>query len=140
MADYNLIAIWGAGLSTILAFVKFWEIWQNRIKIEVSYNFTSNPDIGNLVIIRNLSSTPIIITYWELLWCKWGWFCRKPADNIGPDEFNEDLKLSGHSSTKLTFLERDHFDWSSSALGKNKIYLRLHVAGKARPILKKVYG
>jgi hypothetical protein len=134
------IALWGAILSTLLAITKFWELWKDRTNIEVSYNFTGSDDIGNEVIIRNLATTPIIITYWELIWRDRKLFYWKETSRIAPDEFFSDIKLSGHTSTKLTFKEIDHFDWSPSALGTNKIFLRVHIAGKRRPIVKYVYG
>jgi len=140
MEGVDPLAAWGAALSTILAVVKFWEIWRNRTRIEVSYNFTGSPDIGNEVIIRNLTGTPILITYWELLWRHKSWFRWKQSKEISPNESFEDLKLGGHSNIKLTFREQDHFDWGSSAVGNDRIYLRLQIAGKTNPILRKVYG
>ena len=59
--DY--LALWGAALSSLLAVVKFWEIWRNRRRVEISHSFSSQ-EMGNEVTIRNLSSTPQIITYW----------------------------------------------------------------------------
>jgi hypothetical protein len=38
----TLIAWWGAGLSTLLALVKFYELWRDRSRVEVSYNFTKD--------------------------------------------------------------------------------------------------
>ncbi len=71
MADGNstsvFLAWWGAGLSTTLALVKLFELWQTRFRLEVSYNFTDSVEIGNEVFIRNLSAKPVILTYWELL-------------------------------------------------------------------------
>jgi hypothetical protein len=136
----SILAIWGAGLSSILAFVKFWEIWKTRARIEVSHSFTTNQEFGNNVIIRNLSATPINITYWELLWCRSRFFCRKSQVEISSDELSEDTKLPGYSSRKLNFSGADHFNWTPAFLGKNKIYLRLYIAGKLRPVFKKVYG
>jgi hypothetical protein len=133
------LAVWGAALSTILALVQFWEIWRNRSRIEVGHNFTSHPEIGNEVIIRNLGQAPVLITYWELLWRHRGLFRWKQTREIHADEFFEDLKLNGHSTDKLVFNQQNSFDWSRSALGKDQIYLRLHIAGKARPIIRKVY-
>ena len=139
IASSDPIAVWAAVLSTILALIKIWEIWKTRIRIEVSYSFMGIPEEGNQVIIRNLSPTPIIITYWDLQWRKRKLFI-KPTFTIGPNEFNEDIKISGHTSHKLIFRDQDHFDWGPSSLGKNKIYLLLHIAGKKWPSLKKVYG
>ena len=66
----EVIALWGAGLSTTLALIKIWELWSSRRRIEISYGFDGRPDVGNEIIIRNLSDKPMIVTYWELLFCK----------------------------------------------------------------------
>ncbi len=131
------IAVWGAILSTFLAFR---EIWKTRTQIEVSYNFTGNIEIGNTVTIRNTSETPITISYWELLWLERKLFKWKHNKVISPDEYFGDLKIDGHSSTTLHFSNTDYFDWGVNSLDKSKIYLRLYLAGKRKPILKKVFG
>jgi hypothetical protein len=136
--DY--LALWGAVLSTLLALAKFWEIWKSRNRVEISHNFTGNDDIGNEVIIRNLGGTPLLITYWELLWLQRHWFRWKQSHAISADWTFEDLNFGGHTSIKLSFREENAFDWSASAMGKDKIYLHLHIADRSRPILRKVYG
>ena len=55
----EVLALWGAGLSTALALVKMWELWSSRSRVEVSYAFSGGPD-GNDIIIRNLSDKPMI--------------------------------------------------------------------------------
>ena len=65
----EVLALWGAGLSSVLALIKMWELWSRRSRIEVSYGFSSGPG-GNDIIIRNLSDKPMILTYWELLFCE----------------------------------------------------------------------
>ena len=134
------LAVWGAVLSTLLAAVKVWELWKTRVRIEVGYNFSGNESIGNEVIVRNLSGTPLIITYWELIWRQRTQFAWKQSNTIGPEEDNDDIKVGAHSSVKLSFRDANHFDWGVSALGHRKIFLRLHLAGRSRPILRKVYG
>jgi hypothetical protein len=44
--DSNLIAFWRAGLSTLLAIVKLWELWSARRRIEVSYSFIGISEEG----------------------------------------------------------------------------------------------
>ena len=134
------LALWGAALSTVLAAIKIWEIWKTRVRVEIGYNFTGNDDMGNEVIIRNLSSTPLIITYWELIWRQRTLFGWKQSHAIGPEESVEDTKLAAHSSFKLIFQGKDHFDWGSSALNGRKIFIRLCVAGRSRPLMRKIYG
>ena len=136
------LSVWGAALSTILAGTKAWELWRARVRIEVGYNFNSDENIGNDVMVRNLSGTPLIITYWELIWRQRSLLGWKQSGAIGPEpgEDNDDIKVGAHSSIKLSFRESDHFDWGVSTLGRRKIFLRLHLAGRSKPIWRKVYG
>jgi hypothetical protein len=135
----DLVAIWGAALSTLLACVKLWEMWIKRSRIEVSYNFTGNEDVGNEIILRNLSATPLLITWWELMWQHRRWLRWKDSKRISPDEFFNDLVLKAHSSSRLSFQGPTYFDWSHGSLGRNSIYIRLHIAGRSRPAVFKVY-
>lgn len=134
------IALWGAALSTILFIIKIWEAWKNRARIEISHNFTSHQEIGNEVIIRNISNTPIIITYWELLRIKGSILNKKENLISSPEDFDSDLKINNHSSITLTFNHQDYFDWGISSMKQGRIYIRLYFAGKSKPILYKVYG
>lgn len=135
----DVVAIWGAGLSTLLACVKLWELWKSRSRIEVSYNFTGTEDIGNEIILRNLSATPLLITWWDLLWQHRRWLRWNESKRISPDEFFEDLVLNGHSSSRLSFQGPTYFDWDYGSLGRDSIYIRLHIAGRSKPVLVKVY-
>jgi hypothetical protein len=131
------IALWGAVISTVLAIR---EIAKSRTKIEIGYNFTGSPEIGNEIIIRNISASPIIIPRWELLWIKRRFLMCKKIRGEGHDEFNSDISLAEHSSTSLTFVDQHHFDWGWKSLNGAKIYLKLHIAGKKWPRYYKVYG
>lgn len=134
--DY--IAWWGAGLSTFLAFVKLWELWGSRFRVDIGRNFTSEPDIGNEIFIRNLSSKPIILEYWELHYCSRWWPFRKfeEFESPGPDAC--DIQIQPHSSKSLSFSGQYHFSWSAKALNGRKIYLKLYIAGR-KPFYKKVF-
>lgn len=81
----SYIAYWGAGLSTLLALVKLWELWRDRFRIDVSYNFSGEPSNGNKIILRNLSNKPIILEYWEVLYCSGRWPRKKFQEIIYPD-------------------------------------------------------
>lgn len=135
----NAIAWWGAGLSTLLALIKLWELWRDRFRLQVGYNFRGNEDLGNEVIIRNLSTRPVVLTYWELLYCT-GRFPNRTLEAFrDPGADVEDIQIAPHTSYALTFSEQDHFDWGVRALNGRAIYVRLHLAGR-RPILRKVYS
>lgn len=138
--NFDPIAIWGAFLSTILAIVKIIEFWRTRRIIEISYYFTTNDDIGNEIIIRNLSPKPIIIVHWKLLLLHRNWFKLNKTKTIDYEESGIEFKLDPYTSKVLTFKKPYTFSWNEKSLGKNKIYIRLHLAGNSKSILKKVYG
>lgn len=133
-------ALWGAILSTLLAALKVWDAWKARTQIEVSYSFASDPEIGNEVIIRNLSNKPILITYWELFWQHRHWGKLVTENGTFPDYAFKDIKLEAHSNMSIKLVGSDHFGWGSKSLEKNKIFLHLHIAGRNKPIRKKVCG
>lgn len=135
----NFIAWWGAGLSTFLALIKIWELWQSRFRIDVGYNFKSLVEEGNQVFIRNLTSHPVIVEHWELLLGKGLFPFRGYEPLVLPGAYSEDFRIEAHTSAALTFRGGDHFSWSEKFLKGRKIYLRVIVAGR-RPITKLVYG
>ncbi len=139
MVNPDLLALWGAVLSTILALVKIWEIWSSRRRIEVSYNFIGLPEEGNDIIIRNISDKPFIITYWELLFCERKYFRWVPYRTEEPGEFAHDVSVQGHSTHILNFSGADYFDWGYKAMAGKRIYLKLHIAGNKRPVKFFVY-
>lgn len=134
------LAIWGAALSTFLAGIKVWEVWRARVRIEIGYSFTSDENIGNDVIVRNLSGTPLLVTYWELVWRKRGLLGWKESHLVSPELGNEDIKVNPHSSFKLTFNEMDYFSTNHDIMAGRKIFIRLYIAGRSWPMLRKVYG
>ncbi len=139
MIDREFLAIWGAGLSTLLAMVKVWEIWSSRRRIEVSYSFVGNPEEGNDIIIRNISGKPFIVTYWELLFCErkhFRWISYRTEE---PGEHANDICIQGHSSKKFNFSEADYFEWGHQALAGKRIYLKLQIAGERKPVTYLVY-
>jgi len=138
-SEFNYIAWWGAGLSTLLAIVKLWELWRDRFRIDVDYNFSSNPENGNEILIRNLCANPVILTYWDLLYGSGIWPFRKFSFIELPDLGASDIQIEPHSSKTFSFSEENYFSWGAKSLNGRKIYIRLHVAGR-RPVLKKVYG
>lgn len=135
----DLVAWWGAGLSTLLALVKLWELWRDRFRINIGYNMTGNPDIGNEIHIRNLSGTPAILCYWELFYRSHTWpFTRdKAIDSPGADAC--DIRIDPHSTKTFRFREADHSDWDWKTMKGRRIYIRLHIAGR-QPVVKRVYG
>ncbi|MCT8318775.1 hypothetical protein [Xanthomonas translucens] len=123
-------AWWGACLSTLLAVVKLLELWQNRFRVEAGGYFTSNENIGNEVLVRNLSSHPIIITHWELIYCSGRWPHRKFESFESAEYDHGDYKLDPHATRSLIFSDANYFATSPEALKGRRIYIRLHFAGR----------
>lgn len=134
----TLIAWWVAGLSTLLALVKFYELWRDRSRVEVSYNFTGSESIGNEIFIRNLSDRPVILKYWELLYCSGRWPIRRLKFFESSDFDSGDRRLEPYSTHTLHFADANYFSWGYEELNGRSIFIRLHVAGR-KPILKLVY-
>jgi len=141
IVSIDFLVAWGAILSTLLLIIKFVKMWQNHLRIEVDFLFTKDVNDGNYVTVRNLLATPIIITFWQLIWMyrpwySWKWKLDQSIDGAPP--FFDVIKIDGHSEHTLNFREGNYFDWDSRSLGNKKIYLRFNIAGRSKPILKKV--
>lgn len=134
------LAIWGAVLSTSLAAIKAWEVWRQRIRLTTSYSFTSNPDQGNDIIIENPSSTPVMISYWELLWVRRNCFRTKINYGEFPDEGYCNITVGPHSRYVLSFREQHHFIQGRPTEREGKLYLKLYIVGRRRPIWLSVYN
>jgi hypothetical protein len=131
----SFIAWWGAGLSTLLAAVKLFELWRNRFRVDVSCNFTGNESIGNEILIRNLSNRPLILAHWELLYCSGSW-PRRQYESFESAEFDAgDRRLEPYATHTLRFADANYFSWGHKALGARRIFIRLHIAGR-KPFLK----
>jgi hypothetical protein len=135
----SLIAWWGAGLSTLLAVVKLWELWRGRFRIDVSYNFAGSADVGNEIYLRNLTANPLILTHWELGHCSGVPPFRRFSLLSFADPDAGDQVIPQHSTYTLRFVQHEHFDWGAKVLReRGAIVIRLHVAGR-KPIQIKVY-
>ena len=134
----SYIAWWGAGLSTLLAFLKIHDIWNNRFRIVVAYKFTSDPELGNEIIIRNLSSKPAILEHWELYHCTNRLFFKRLQSFESASFDIQDIQIQPHSSKTLSFTGPNYFSSSPKILKGRAIYIKLFIVGK-KPFLKKVF-
>ena len=132
----TIIAIWGALLSTVLGVVKLREEWEKRqLRVEVDGMFTSNVEIGHRIDVRNLGSTAIILKHWQVVSIR-GWWLFRKVSPIEEAEFDAgDTRIGAMDSHSLHFAEAYHFPYVDRA-----IWIRLYVAGRTRPELRKVFG
>lgn len=137
----QVLAGWGAALSTALAALQFHSWWRDRFRIEVSYQFTGCDDIGNQIYIRNLSATPLILTYWELQW-RSGWpLLTSVSRTHQPDAHDHsDVRIEARSTHILSFVGPDYFDCGVGASKGDTIYIELRFAGRRSIVRKKVYS
>ena len=133
----TILAVWGALLSTALSAAKLWEVWQTRFRVEVVATLTGSEELGHTVSIRNLGGKPLILGHWEVLRISGRWPFRKQRCLVGPDEYAKDSSIAAHSTLSLSFTEQDHFAWGPVSLQGDRIFIRLHFAGRP-PILRKL--
>ena len=131
-SNSSSIAWWGAGLSTLLGVVKLYELWRDRFRVDISCNFTGNESIGNDVLIRNISSHPLILAHWELLYCSGHW----PQRSFGPlksaDFDAGDQRLEPYATHTLHFAEQNYFDWGVQGVEREKnLYSVIYRRAKA---------
>lgn len=132
------IAWWGAGLSTLLALVKLYELWRDRFRVEVAYMFSGSQEVGNEVRIRNLSGRPFILVHWELFYAS-RYSHRWKVEAIEDRDFDDgDSKVDPYGTVVLAFSEARYFSSSAKALQGRRIYIRLHLAGR-RPLVRLVH-
>jgi hypothetical protein len=135
----EVLAWWGAGLSSVLGLIKIYEFWRDRTRIDIGAGSTSSEDIGNSIQIRNLSSRPIILSHWELLYVSGRW-PRRTYQSFSSAEYDfGDHRLEPHGTHTLHFAEDEYFDAGRTALNGRRIFIRLYFAGR-RPILRLAYG
>ncbi|MEH0164797.1 hypothetical protein [Roseateles microcysteis] len=105
----------------------------------LSHSFTSNPEEGNCVLVRNISGSPLLLTYWELYYVTGYWPLRSFEVIASPDYDHSDSKVEAHSTTTLRFTGADYFGWSAKALDGRRIFIKVFIAGR-RDRLFKVYA
>ena len=133
----QILAVWGALLSTFLAGVKFWELWNNRLKVDSYATWTGSEEEGHTITIRNLSHFPIMLVGWEL-------FYRQQKFLIPQDEIIErndfdwsDNTINPVSVFSLNFKGQDYFSIRKTSEG-NSIYIKLYFSGH-NAIIRRIY-
>jgi len=138
----EFLAIWGGILSSILGLIKIYEFWKKRPRLFVTRYLTGSPEAGNTITIENPSDHSFIINYWELVWKNNFKFwlkdelCMSPPDaEYGFDNFT----INPHSSHSIYFMDQYHFEWGASTIDKGKLYIKLSISGRKKPLRLLVY-
>lgn len=137
----DLIAGWAAILSTALAAIKVWEVFQDRPHLQTSYSFSGSPDHENLIVIINSGSTPALVGYWELTWAQRYWFwTRFERLEEAADDGRCDMTIPAHDRVRLIFQEQNWFPTRDKIGGRPVgLYLKLYLAGRRRCLWLKVW-
>lgn len=134
------VALWGAGLATVLAGIKIWEIWRERVRLYTSYSFTSDPYIGSSITVFNTSKVPALFSYWDVVAAKKAG--RKDVRTVAePDGIDGGghVTIPAHSARKFEFHEMDHFDWPKPVDTKETLFIRLYRADSRKTVWLPVY-
>lgn len=123
-------AWWGAVLSTLLAVIKFWELWRDRFRIEIGSCFTTEPHIGNEVRIRNPSPNPLILTHWEIFYGSALCPISKKSSISEREYDTEDCVITSASTHTLSFKNESYFYTNIDKLKGRTVYIKIHFAGR----------
>jgi hypothetical protein len=126
------IAVYGAVLSTILLFVKFWELWHDRLKITVSIGWNNlGPDITEVLITSHYKNS-VTITWFELYWAKHKYNIPNANDVDLGMETGCLIELPAFSTKSVEFNEQYAF---GPREGYGNLYARISIAGRRKPIV-----
>lgn len=128
------LSLWGALLSTVLAFLKIKEEYNNWFRIGTSYVFCDDDKYGNDISIQNLSNTPVLLDYMVVYSIPKGFFSFfSSKDEIwSPEDEILNDRIEPQAAKIYHFVNFEHFDWKNK-----KIYVKLNFAGK-KVIVKRI--
>lgn len=132
LPDATIPAWAGFFISTALALVKIWELWQGRFRVDVSGSFAGDERVGNTVYIRNLSPHAVILTHWEVYYAHRYLPFSKRETATERDFDAGDSVIEKTSTHPLHFADEGYFSWSHKKLRGRSIYIKLHFAGRPR--------
>ena len=80
-----------------------------------------------------------MISYWELIWRRRRHLKFETTPGRFPQEGYSSITIGAHERHTLEFVEEEYFDWGPTTAKMGKLYLKLHIVGRRRPVLLKVY-
>ena len=140
MPDKDAVTMVTAVIGATLSIVNLiWNISsaiiKNKINVGTSYDWNSNPDYEDHIYIVNLSSIPLCVSGWSLVWEPKMFGPRKKRLDVTPDmETVDAFIISPHDIKTLYFSEGDKFDWSHNTSDGRNLILTLHIFGRRRPL------
>jgi len=139
-----VLSIYGACLSTVVFGWQLWRAWSERRRISTSYNFRGIEDPGNEILLINHSPKPITFYNSQLFWGRrYGFFLRRYR-RVGDDGWSGEDSDTGTTIepfkiVTLHYTGERHFNWRNDKRPKARLYIRMGVVGRSRPLTLMVY-
>lgn len=83
-----------------------------------------------------------MISHWDLIWRKKRLFATETTETLdnGHPGDRRDINIGAYDARTLIFTEQDYFEWGYKTSKKGKLYLELHIVGRAKPVILEVYN
>lgn len=132
------LAVWGALLSTMLFVFKVYELRKNSFKrLKVEFHADDFNNINTFTIV-NYSNNPVNISYYDVFYAnkksaKEMWFidCGLQGDLVN-------IQTKPYEKCDLSFNEDRYFSSYHEKHKGKKLFIKLWIVGKKKPIVKKV--
>lgn len=137
------VAMWGAGLSTLIGAVQLYDRFIRRPVPHISYCFRTLAEEGNEIILANGSDRPLMVDHWTLFWAvPKGIFGLNPTSVVvsypDDDGLGGQMILAPHTFKNLSFVDEHHFGWQRINY-RERLYLRLNIVGRKADVEFLVY-
>lgn len=130
--DKEAVALYAAGLSTVLLFIKIYEMWTARFRLD-TYLAVDGPDEDKKVVLTNLSAKAVHITHFEMYWAADRW--SKKNYIYKEYDLYENVQIGAYCVKTLLFREQDYFKLERD----KKLFIKLYIAGKKYPKTQRLY-
>jgi len=135
LANYSfIISLTSLVVSAVLGWLKIKEYRRDNRHVSVTWSLNGNDDIGNYIYLTNLSSTPILVDYWQIGWVRRIWFRKRflPIDVFADEDLH--MTLEPRQRKALSFKDQYSFNWYPKNSEKMKLYIYLDLAGRKKPL------
>jgi hypothetical protein len=121
-------------ISVLLAILKFWEVIQNRLRIEAWHSSLYEDE---RICLANPTRNTVLIKYWNLVWVKKKFFIiiqkKEISTNYDTEEYR--IRIEPCNYKEIQFNNEYQINWMPTE--KNiDLCIELYVVGRKRPIRK----
>ncbi|WP_179414539.1 hypothetical protein HDF19_00695 [Mucilaginibacter sp. E4BP6] len=129
-----IISLISLGVSLVLGWLKIKEYRRDNRHVHVTWSLNGNEEIGDHIYLTNLSSTPILVDYWQIGWVKRFGIGKKfqPIDLFADEDLH--MTLEPRKRSAINFKDQYTFNWFPKNKRKMKLYIYLDIAGRKKPL------